>query len=389
MFCFLFQDPKELVVTMQRGSSDNASQSGVYHKLGSPPPPPPPPPPQPTTQQSVDQSHGLPQSSGYAVPHHHLQQYLINPVAGVQGAQILTPSRPVPTSPIRVPAQHAQGSASAVVLQQQQSPQDVVRQQAFMQLASLRSQLVAGTSNQIINLQLSPGYVDPSTGIPIRQMSVNTPPSSIGSTNPYVFQNTHKIFSLGDDPQISQEQIHMQSLLLPSHHQPVGTIHHHGQGSPRSTMPPLSSSGLNFGTARRLSSHSPTRGAPDRKSPTAGGGAYHRSLSSPARTNPIPSSPSRMRKILLMASETDHPPATNEVAELRTRLLEHKLKTLHDLQESYKERLAELFFLENGFNMMDFMAWKKRPSPTLHNYMTSRKLEGREEEITINDEVIF
>ena len=88
-----------------------------------------------------------------------------------------------------------------------------------------------------------------------------------------------------------------------------------------------------------------------------------------------------------MASETDHPPATNEVAELRTRLLEHKLKTLHDLQEGYKERLIELFFLENGHNMMDFIAWKKRPSPTLHNYMMNHKLEGREEEITINDEV--
>ena len=91
-----------------------------------------------------------------------------------------------------------------------------------------------------------------------------------------------------------------------------------------------------------------------------------------------------------MASETDRPPATNEVAELRTRLLEHKLKSLRDLQDSYKEKLAELFFLENGFNMMDFLAWKKRPSATLHNYMTSRKLEeGHEEEITINDEVIL
>ncbi|XP_033627174.1 helicase SRCAP-like isoform X2 [Asterias rubens] len=374
---------------MQRGSSDD-SQSGVYHKLGSPPQQPQPQQQQ-TTQRSIDLSQGLPShSSGYAVPQHTLQQYLINPVAGVQGAQVVASSRPIQTSPIRVPAQHAQVSPSAVVLQQQQQQQnhqDVARQQAFMQLASLRTQLIAGTSNQVINLQLSPGFVDPSTGLSMQQMSVNTPPTSIGTTNPYVFHNTPKLFSLGEEPQISQEQIQLQSLLLPSHHQPVGTIHHHGQGSPRSTMPPLSSSGLNFGAARRMSSHSPTRGAPDRKSPTAGGGAYHRSLSSPARTNPIPSSPSRMRKSPLMASETDHPPATNEVAELRTRLLEHKLKTLHDLQEGYKERLIELFFLENGHNMMDFIAWKKRPSPTLHNYMMNHKLEGREEEITINDEV--
>ncbi|XP_071789876.1 E1A-binding protein p400-like isoform X9 [Asterias amurensis] len=374
---------------MQRGSSDD-SQSGVYHKLGSPPQQPQPQQQQ-TTQRSIDLSQGLPShSSGYVVPQHTLQQYLINPVAGVQGAQVVASSRPIQTSPIRVPAQHAQVSPSAVVLQQQQQQQnhqDVARQQAFMQLASLRTQLIAGTSNQVINLQLSPGFVDPSTGLSMQQMSVNTPPTSIGTTNPYVFHNTPKLFSLGEEPQISQEQIQLQSLLLPSHHQPVGTIHHHGQGSPRSTMPPLSSSGLNFGAARRMSSHSPTRGAPDRKSPTAGGGAYHRSLSSPARTNPIPSSPSRMRKSPLMASETDHPPATNEVAELRTRLLEHKLETLHDLQEGYKERLIELFFLENGHNMMDFIAWKKRPCPTLHNYMMNQKLEGREEEITINDEV--
>ena len=88
-----------------------------------------------------------------------------------------------------------------------------------------------------------------------------------------------------------------------------------------------------------------------------------------------------------MASETDRPPATPEVAELRTRLLEHKQKDLEDLHKGYKERLAELFFLENGNNMMDFLLWKKRPNVTLDNYMASHKLEGQEEEITINDEV--
>ncbi|XP_038075148.1 helicase SRCAP-like isoform X2 [Patiria miniata] len=379
---------------MHRGSSGNESQSGVNHKLGSQATQPQ----QQPIQQSADLPQGLPHTSGYGAPQHPMQQYIINPVAGAQGSHIITTSRPVPTSPIRVPAQHAQGLPAAVILQQQQqqlhrhqqqqqlSQQDVARQQALMQLAGLQSQLVARTSSQVVSLQLSPGYGDPTIGIPVHQMSINTPQTSVSAANnPYVFNDTPKIFPQGEELQISPEQIHLQSLLLPSHHQPVGTIHHHGQGSPRSTMPPLG-----FGVARRLSSHSPTRGTPDhRKSPTAaaGGSTYNRSLSSPARANPVPSSPSRMRKSPVMASETDRPPATNEVAELRTRLLEHKLKDLHDLQDGYKDKLAELFFLENGYNMMDFLAWKKRPSATLNNFMTSRKLEGQEEEITINDEV--
>ncbi len=280
--------------------------------------------------------------------------------------------------------------------QQQLSPQAMARQlhpstQAFLQMSCLQGQAIptSGAQRPVLNVPLSPGrsFVDPATGIPVQQVNISASSSvqqQQTSNNPFVFQDVHKTFptdSVGKEPPISQESLIVQNLLMPSH-QPMGTIHHHGQGSPgRSSMPPLSSPAS--GSPRRSSSHSPTRGTPGHKSPTGGG---YRRPHSPARTSPLPSSPSLVMRKTMMPQTEERPPANAEVAELRRQVLQERLTDLKKLKDTYNDKLTELFFLQNGGNMMDFLAWKKRPNQQLFVYLSSQRMDD-EEEKTINDEV--
>ena len=277
--------------------------------------------------------------------------------------------------------------------------------------AGLQTQAIASAlavqqqQRPVLNMPMSPpgqhSYVDPLTGMPIHQLPVSPSRSGHHHTgnmnNPFVFQDVHKTFPVGgtnvpmageqQQSQSSRESRNIvQNLLLPSQ-QPMGTIHHHGQGSPgRVSMPPLSSPSRASGSPRRSSSHSPTRGVPaGHKSPTGGGHGYRRPHS-PARTSPLPSSPSLVMRKSMMPPTEERPPASAEIGELRRQVLSERLANVKKLKETYNDKLTELFFLQNGGNMMDFQVWKKRSNQQLFVYLSSQRLDD-EEEKTINDEV--
>jgi len=48
---------------------------------------------------------------------------------------------------------------------------------------------------------------------------------------------------------------------------------------------------------------------------------------------------------------------------------------LRPLHHAYQENLTELFFLQNGGNLMDYFTWKKRPNTLLACYLRSESID--------------
>ncbi|KAL8180250.1 UNVERIFIED_CONTAM: hypothetical protein K2H54_016122 [Gekko kuhli] len=83
------------------------------------------------------------------------------------------------------------------------------------------------------------------------------------------------------------------------------------------------------------------------------------------------------------------PPATQETAQMRKQCLEHHLKQMELLKETFKEYLIELFFLQHlQGNMMDFLAFKKKLCMPLQAYLRQNDLDLEEEEEEEQSEVI-
>ncbi|XP_037537104.1 E1A-binding protein p400 [Nematolebias whitei] len=87
-------------------------------------------------------------------------------------------------------------------------------------------------------------------------------------------------------------------------------------------------------------------------------------------------------------------PSTPEIAQLRKQCLEHHTKKMESLKEVFKEYLVELFFLRHlQGNMMDYLAFKKKPCVPLYTYLRQNDLdledddEEEEQSEVINDEV--
>lgn len=88
-------------------------------------------------------------------------------------------------------------------------------------------------------------------------------------------------------------------------------------------------------------------------------------------------------------------PSTPEIAQLRKQCLEHHTKKMESLKEVFKEYLVELFFLRHlQGNMMDYLAFKKKPCVPLYTYLRQNDLdledddEEEEQSEVINDEVL-
>ncbi|XP_072000529.1 E1A-binding protein p400-like isoform X3 [Engystomops pustulosus] len=83
------------------------------------------------------------------------------------------------------------------------------------------------------------------------------------------------------------------------------------------------------------------------------------------------------------------PPATAEDAQMRKQCLEHHHKSMKTLKDNFKDYLIELFFLQHfQGNMMDFLAFKKKPSLGLQGYLRQNDLDLEEEEEEEQSEVI-
>lgn len=69
--------------------------------------------------------------------------------------------------------------------------------------------------------------------------------------------------------------------------------------------------------------------------------------------------------------------ADNEdLAALKRRILEHKYLRLRLVKEKYSEHVAELFFLQQGGNMMEYPTWRKKPqSPQFIAFSRQHRLD--------------
>ena len=211
--------------------------------------------------------------------------------------------------------------------------------------------------------------------------------------------------------------------LSQPHSQTGGTIHHLGPQSPvasgtalptlgspghitTSNLPPQISSIIQGQLARPMIFEKPSQGV------VAGVGSTSSfsipssiSPSSPSVINPtqvISNNPLTPTSISLGAVKKQVPkkleeivPSSPEIAQLRKQCLEHHTKKMESLKEVFKEYLIELFFLQHlQGNMMDYLAFKKKPCVPLYTYLRQNDLDLEEEEEeeeqseVINDEVL-
>uniref|UniRef100_A0A3Q1JB53 Uncharacterized protein n=1 Tax=Anabas testudineus TaxID=64144 RepID=A0A3Q1JB53_ANATE len=123
------------------------------------------------------------------------------------------------------------------------------------------------------------------------------------------------------------------------------------------------------------------------------------SLTSPPQgipNNPLAASNVAVGTVKKQASKKleEIAPSTPEIAQLRKQCLEHHAKKMESLKEVFKEYLIELFFLQHlQGNMMDYLAFKKKPCVPLYTYLRQNDLDLEDEEEeeeqseVINDEV--
>ncbi|XP_078083287.1 E1A-binding protein p400 isoform X4 [Mustelus asterias] len=83
------------------------------------------------------------------------------------------------------------------------------------------------------------------------------------------------------------------------------------------------------------------------------------------------------------------PPATSEISHLRKQCLEHHLAEIETLRATFKDYLIELFFLQHRQgNMMDYLAFRRKPCLALLAYLKQNDLDLEEEEEEEQSEVI-
>ncbi|XP_062310184.1 E1A-binding protein p400 isoform X2 [Osmerus eperlanus] len=268
-------------------------------------------------------------------------------------------------------------------------------------------------------------FVDP--GMLMRQMSLGSPTVS----SHFVYQDGTGLTQITPGTP-GQAQLASPGIpgsvrerrLSQPHSQTGGTIHHLGPQSPvasgtslptlgspghitTSNLPPQISSIIQGQLARPMIYEKMAQGG------GAGIGAAANATfsmpssippSNPSLTNPsqgIPNTPLSPTGMSMGSVKKQTPkkleeiaPSSLEVAQLRKQCLEHHAKKMEGLKEVFKDYLIELFFLQHlQGNMMDFLAFKKKPSVPLFTYLRQNDLDLEDEEEeeeqseVINDEV--
>ena len=84
------------------------------------------------------------------------------------------------------------------------------------------------------------------------------------------------------------------------------------------------------------------------------------------------------------------PALSEETGRYRRLVCDTRLMEMAHVKSVYIEHLTELFFLQNGGNIIDYFVWKKRPTMQLLHFLRSGHLDSEEEEEqeqSINNEV--
>ncbi|KAL1269607.1 hypothetical protein QQF64_031896 [Cirrhinus molitorella] len=259
-------------------------------------------------------------------------------------------------------------------------------------------------------------------GIMVRQINLSSPPGS----GHFVYQDGTGLTQLAPTTagavQLTSPgtpgAVRERRLSQP-HSQTGGTIHHLGPQSPvaagaalptlgspghitTSNLPPQISSIIQGQLARPMIFEKTAQGVvAGVAAPTAASFGVPSAIppSSPSRSNPPQGlanqslTPTSMKKMQPKKLE-EIAPSNPEVAQLRKQCLEHHAKKMESLKEVFKEYLIELFFLQHlQGNMMDYLAFKKKPCVPLFTYLRQNDLDLEDEEDeeeqseVINDEV--
>uniref|UniRef100_A0A672TAS9 E1A binding protein p400 n=1 Tax=Sinocyclocheilus grahami TaxID=75366 RepID=A0A672TAS9_SINGR len=251
-------------------------------------------------------------------------------------------------------------------------------------------------------------------GIMVRQINLGSPPGS----SHFVYQDGTGLAQLASTTagavQLTSPgtpgAIRERCLSQP-HSQTGGTIHHLGPQSPvaagaalptlgspghitTSNLPPQISSIIQGQLARPMIFEKTAQGVV-----ASFGVPSAIPPSSPSRSNPPQGlanqslTPTSIKKMQPKKLE-EIAPSNPEVAQLRKQCLEHHAKKMESLKEVFKEYLIELFFLQHlQGNMMDYLAFKKKPCVPLFTYLRQNDLDLEDEEEeeeqseVINDEV--
>ncbi|XP_040897887.1 E1A-binding protein p400 isoform X2 [Toxotes jaculatrix] len=264
-------------------------------------------------------------------------------------------------------------------------------------------------------------------GMLVRQISLSSPSGS----GHFVYQEGTGLAQIAP---ATPGQVQLASAGAPGsvrerrlsqpHSQTGGTIHHLGPQSPVATgtalptlgspghittsnLPPQISSIIQGQLARPMIFEKTSQGVvAGVGTTTAATFSIPSSIppSSPSLTSPpqgIPSNPLAPTSMAVGTMKKQVPkkleeiaPSTPEIAQLRKQCLEHHNKKMESLKEVFKEYLIELFFLQHlQGNMMDYLAFKKKPCVPLYTYLRQNDLDLEDEEEeeeqseVINDEV--
>ncbi|XP_059378485.1 E1A-binding protein p400-like isoform X2 [Carassius carassius] len=259
-------------------------------------------------------------------------------------------------------------------------------------------------------------------GIMVRQINLGSPPGS----SHFVYQDGTGLAQLAPTTagavQLTspgtQGAVRERRLSQP-HSQTGGTIHHLGPQSPvaagaalptlgspghitTSNLPPQISSIIQGQLARPMIFEKTGQGVvAGVAAPASASYGVPSAIppSSPSRSNPPQGlanqslTPTSMKKMQSKKLE-EIAPSNPEVAQLRKQCLEHHAKKMESLKDVFKEYLIELFFLQHlQGNMMDYLAFKKKPCVPLFTYLRQNDLDLEDEEEeeeqseVINDEV--
>ena len=60
---------------------------------------------------------------------------------------------------------------------------------------------------------------------------------------------------------------------------------------------------------------------------------------------------------------------------LRHKVLEFYMEAMEHVRVTYRDKLQELFFLQNGGNLVDYHGWRKRPNPQLVAFLNASRLD--------------
>ncbi|XP_067862276.1 E1A-binding protein p400 isoform X3 [Heptranchias perlo] len=313
----------------------------------------------------------------------------------------------------------------------QVQPQSPTQHSPASMLQNVQRTGAAAAGLSMCNQSPTRGFVD--ANVLVRQLNLS--PSSAGH---FVYQDpsglTQITSNVGGQIQLTTSgasaSVPRERRLSQPHSQTGGTIHHLGPQSPAASgaMQPLPSPGhittsnlppqissiiqgqliqqqqqvLHGQQMARPVNYERTPVAPT--SGVVGPSAFGMASPSP----PSSSSPSRNTAAHGLASACltptsscapvvrkqpkkleEIPPANPEISHMRKQCLEYHLAQMETLRETFKDYLIELFFLQHlQGNMMDFLAFRRKPCLPLLAYLKQNDLDLEEEEEEEQSEVI-